>query len=76
MYFVPELTNGYDFKTRVNLEDVNACIQLYGREKEACSTKFKEIVNIMKPGIRIPVHPHEALQLFIELNNNLEEYII
>ncbi|KAH3731108.1 hypothetical protein DPMN_057113 [Dreissena polymorpha] len=40
MYFVPELINGYDFKTCVNPEDVNLCIQLYGKEK-ACSKNFK-----------------------------------
>jgi hypothetical protein len=75
MYFVPEITNGYDFKTYVNPDDVNMCIQLYGKEKETCSAKFKEIINIIKPGVRVPVHPYEALLLFIELNDILETYL-
>ena len=76
MFFVPELTDGYDFKTHVNSEDVNMCIHLYGQEKETCSTEFTEIINIIKPDIRIPVHPYEALRLFIELNTILEEYVL
>lgn len=75
MYFVPELTDGCDFKTTVNPEDVNLCIDLYGKEKEVCSPEFKEIVYIIKPVVRIHVHPHETLRLFIEINDILEEYV-
>lgn len=40
-----------DFKTTVNPEDVNLCIDLYGKEKEVCSPEFKEIVDIIKPDV-------------------------
>ena len=61
-------------KTCVNPEDVNLCIHLYGKEKEACRKECNEIVNIIKPGVPIPVHPYEALRLFIQLNDILEGF--
>lgn len=33
LYFVPVLTDGPDFKTPVNAENVNVCINLYGKKK-------------------------------------------
>lgn len=75
MYYVPELTNGYNFKTSVNHEDVRVCLDLYGKEKEVCSAEFQDIVNIVKPDIRVPVHPYDALLLFNELHEILEEYV-
>ena len=75
MYFIPELTNGYYFKTSVDLEDVRICLDLYGKEKALCSAEFQDIVNILKPGIKAPVHPFDALRLFIDLCVILEDYI-
>lgn len=75
MYFVPELTDGHNFRTVVDTEDVNACIELYGKNKQTCTEDFKQIVNIIKPNVQIPIHPDEALRLFIELNVILEDYL-
>ncbi|OWF36955.1 hypothetical protein KP79_PYT02570 [Mizuhopecten yessoensis] len=75
MYFVPELTDGHNFKTVVDAEDVNSCINLYGKQKQTCSKEFKQLVNIIKPNVQIPVHPDEALRLFTELTIILEDYI-
>ena len=72
LYFIPELTNGHDFGTSVNSEDVKLCTRLYGEKKETCSQEFKELVNILKPCVQIPVHPDEALRRFVELNDTLE----
>ena len=68
LYFVPELTNGHDFRTRVDTVDVAVCAILNGKKEETCSKEFKELVNILRPGVETPVHPYEALRLFNELN--------
>lgn len=75
LYFVPELTDGQDFKTPLNVEDVNVCINMYGKKKETCSGEFKELVYLIKPDVQIQVHPDEALELFIELNDALKDYV-
>lgn len=75
LYFVPELTEGHNFGTNVDTEDINLCINLYGKRKEICCKEFKQIVDIIKPDVQVPVHPYEALRLFIELNNILEHYL-
>lgn len=75
LYFVPALTDGQDFKTRVNAENVDVCINMYRKKKETCSEEFKELVFLIKPDVQIPVHPDEVLQLFIELNDALKDYV-
>lgn len=75
LYFVPELTDGHNFWTNVDTEDVNLCINLYEKQKEICCKDFKQLVNIIKPNVQVPVHPDDALRLFIELNNILEQYM-
>lgn len=64
----------------MNAEDVNVCIictcNLYGKKKETCSEEFKELVNLIKPDVQIPVHPNESLELFIELNDVLKDYVL
>ena len=75
MYFVPELTDGHNFRTYVDTEDVKVCIELYGEKKQTCSNAFKELINILKPNVQIPVHPDEALRLFVELYLSLEDFI-
>ncbi|KAJ8317853.1 hypothetical protein KUTeg_002944 [Tegillarca granosa] len=55
--------------------NINLCINLYGKRKEICCKEFKQIVDIIKPDVQVPVHPYEALRLFIELNYILEHYL-
>lgn len=80
LYFVPELTDGQTPLTPVNAEDVNVCItctyNLYGKTNETCSEELKELVNLIKPDVQIPVHPYESLELFIELNDALKDYVL
>ncbi|XP_069131729.1 uncharacterized protein [Argopecten irradians] len=75
LFFVPELNEGHNFKTDIDTEDLNACIELYGEKKPKYSKTFKELVNVVKPNAIIPIHPDEGLRLFVELNIILQEYL-
>lgn len=75
MYFVLELTDGQDLKTHVNAGGVNVCINLYKKMKITCSEEFNELVNLINPDVLITVYPDEALELFIELNDGLKNYV-
>lgn len=75
LYFVPALTDGQDFKTRVNAENVDVCINMYRKKKETCSEEFKELVFLIKPDVQNPVHPDEVLQISIKLNDALKDYV-
>lgn len=59
----------------MNAGGVNVCINLYKKMKITCSEEFKELVNLINPDVLITVYPDEALELFIELNDGLKNYV-
>lgn len=59
----------------MNPEDIDMCIDFYGKEKEVCSAEFQDIVNIVKTDVRVSLHSYEALRLFTDLYDILEGHL-
>lgn len=64
MYFIPEVFGGHNFGKRVDLEDVNACCEIYGSRRKICCQEFEDLARLLIPDLQVPVNVHDALQLY------------
>ena len=69
MYFTPEICNGRNYSTTVNVLDVQACLDMYSISKEKFSDEYVEIARLLKPDVSTPSDPLDALELYLQLNS-------
>lgn len=69
MYFTPEVFDGLNYGTPVDLLDVQACLGIYSIPKQKCLPECVDLAHLLKPDMQAPTDPLDALQLYIELSS-------
>ena len=74
MYFIPEVYNTYNYLCVVDVEDVRACRRLYTENCADFHANTEELVLLLKPDYVPPTDTSEAVLLFTEIAQLLENY--
>lgn len=72
MYFCPEVYRTETYGTPVDVEEIQACRELYGINTQLslpCMPQFLEIVDELLPNAILPSSATDALDLFLRLTN-------
>ena len=75
MYFNPEFYHTDSYGTNVDLEEIEACKQIYGIDRQSrlpCTFQFVQIVHEIMPDASVPRNEPEALNLFVHLTSMLD----
>ena len=75
MYFIPEVFGGHDFGKKVDQKDVDVCCEMYGLRRTVCCEEFQGLAQLLKPDLHSPTTAHDALELYRELLNLIDEYM-
>ncbi|KAK6171696.1 hypothetical protein SNE40_018136 [Patella caerulea] len=75
MYFLPQLYDASDQGTFVDIRDVSACMTIFEYDNKSIAlNKFVQLIELLKPGVGIPVTAREGLNLYMEITELLEHY--
>lgn len=69
MFFTPQIYGTHSYLVNVNMEDVNACKELYIDNCVDYSEEMEELVRTIKPDYVPPSNENEALKLYSEIVN-------
>ena len=72
MFFLPEVYNARDYLSHVNMEDVEVCKEIYAKNCPDYDVNMDELVRLVKPDYELPLDEFEALQLYGEITDTLE----
>ena len=75
LYFTPEVYNSKSFLITVDMEDVNACKQLYAENCRDYADGLEELVQLIKPNYVVPSNANDALRLYCEIIDVLKNYL-
>jgi hypothetical protein len=73
MYFVPKFFGGHNYGKIVDQNNVDACCEKYGLRRTTCFKEIQDLVKLLKPDIRIPMDVRDALELYRELLQLIDE---
>lgn len=74
MFFMPRAYNTNNYLHKVDIEDVRACKMLYTEKCVDVNENMEELVRLMKPNYEPPSNASQALLLFIEIAQLLQNY--
>ena len=74
MFFMPQAYNTKNYLHKVDVEDVRACKMLYSEKCVDVNENMEELVRLIKPNYEPPSNASQALKLFIEIAQLLENY--
>ncbi|KAK6167952.1 hypothetical protein SNE40_021872 [Patella caerulea] len=75
MYFLPQVYDASDQGTFLDIRDVSTCMTIFEYDnKSLASNKFVQLIELLKPGMGIPVTAREGLNLYMEITELLEHY--
>lgn len=74
MFFTPEIYGSHNYLVDVNIDDVNACKEMYAENCQDYSEDLEELVRLIKPNYVPPSDEREALALYYEITNILKNY--
>lgn len=75
LYFVPEIFGGRDYGHMVDLDDVEACMDLYSSPKKMYSENIEELAYELLPQHERPRNPDDAYVLYRDLLQEIERFI-
>ena len=64
----------HNYLVDVNIDDVNACKEMYPENCQDYSEDLEELVRLIKPNYVPPSDEREALALYCEITNILKNY--
>ncbi|KAJ7322020.1 hypothetical protein OS493_033416 [Desmophyllum pertusum] len=67
MFFTPEIYGTHSYLVNVDIEDVNACKEMYAESCVDYNEDLEELVRLVKPDYVPPSNEYEALQLYSEI---------
>lgn len=80
LYFLPEWTETRDYKTAVEMEDIELAkdICCTNQSLTACSIEFTRLAELIiaEQGLRTPHSPNSAKKLYLELIREIEEIAV
>ena len=74
MFFTPEIYGTHNYLVEVDIEDVNACKEMYAEDCADYSEDLEELVRLVKPDYVPSTNEFEALKLYSELTDFLKNY--
>ena len=74
MFFTPEIYGSHNYMIDVNIDDVNACREMYAENCQDYSEDLEELVRLIKPNYMPPSDEREAVALYYEITNILKNY--
>ena len=78
MYFNPEFYHTDSYGTIADLEEIEACKEIYGigrpESRLPCTAEFVQIVHEIMPDASVPKYEQEALDLFVRLTSILDSF--
>ena len=74
LFFTPEIYGSHNYLVDVNIDDVNACKEMYAENCQDYSEDLEELVRLIKPNYVPPSDEREALALYCEITNILKNY--
>ena len=74
MYFTPEIYGTHNYLVKVDVQDVNACKQMYAGDCVDYSEDVEELVRLVKLDYVAPSNEYEALKLYSEITDVLKNY--
>ncbi|KAL4233419.1 hypothetical protein ACF0H5_008100 [Mactra antiquata] len=75
MFHVPEVYGGYNFGHVVNKDDVTICQELYGEPKRLYADGMNELAQLLSLEHRRPNNAKEALELYTEIMQLVNDVI-
>lgn len=74
MFFMPEVYSSNNYLVPVDIEDVNACKEMYADNCVDYDEDIEELVRLLKPDYLPPSDEFEALKLYSEITDLLRNY--
>ena len=72
MFFLPEVYGSNDYLSHVNMQDVADCKEIYAENCPDYNDNMDELIRLLKPDYVPPSNECEALDLYVEMINILE----
>ena len=72
LYYVPEIFGGRDYGHRVDLGDVEVCLDLYSSPKKMYSEDIEELTYLLLPQHERPTNADQAYILYSDLLHEIE----
>ena len=72
LYYVPEIFGGRDYDYRVDLGDVEVCLDLYSSRKKMYSEDIEELTYLLLPQHERPTNADQAYILYRDLLHEIE----
>ena len=72
MFFTPEIHGKENYLVNVDIQDVEACQEMYAENCVDYNENFEELVRLIKPDYEPPSSEQEALKLYIEITDCLK----
>ena len=73
MFFTPEIHGKENYLVNVDIQDVEACKEMYAENCVNYKENFEELVRLIKPAYEPPSNEQEALKLYIEITDCLKK---
>ena len=72
MFFLPAVYDSNDYLLHVDMQDVADCKGIYAENCPDYNNNMDELVRLLKPDYVPPSDEYEALELYVEIKNSLE----